>query len=101
MPKVYRVNLSDEQVAELKKAVAGHPKPYIRERAAGILKVAQGGSLRQVAYQGLLRRHTPETVKEWCQRYLAGGISGLLIRKGRGRKPAFSPSERDRGRAVG
>lgn len=93
MPKVYRINLSEKQVAELEEAVAKHPKAYVRERAAGILKVAGGKSLRQVAYHGLLRQHAPEVVKEWCERYLAAGLPGLLIRKGRGRKSAFFPSE--------
>jgi len=93
MPKIYRISLTDEQRQELEKARQRHPKPYVRERAAAILKVASGLSLRQVAYSGLLKRHTPETVKEWCERYLAEGLSGLTIHSGRGRKPAFSPSE--------
>lgn len=92
MPKVYRIKLSDAQTAELKKAVRTHPKPYVRERATGILKVADGNSLRQVAYHQLLTRHAPETVKGWCESYLAGGLDALLVKKGRGRKPAFSPS---------
>lgn len=93
MPKVYRISLTDEQQAELETARRLHPKPYVRERAAAILKVAAGWSLRQTAYVGLLKRHAPETIKEWCERYLAEGMSGLNIRSGRGRKPAFSPSK--------
>lgn len=92
MPKVYRIRLSDAQTSELEKAVRTHPKPYVRERATGILKVASGNSLRQVAYHQLLTRHAPETVKGWCESYLAGGLKALLVKKGRGRKPAFSPS---------
>jgi len=95
MPKVYRIQLSDAQTSELKKAVHTHPKPYIRERATGILKVANGHSLRQVAYHQLLTRHAPETVKGWCEMYLAGGLAALFVKKGRGRKPAFSPSRRN------
>ena len=96
MPKVYRINLSPEQKVELEKARDRHVKPYVRERSAAILKVSQGQSLRQVAYHGLLRLHAPETVKAWCERYLATGLAGLLIREGRGRKFGFSPSRRDR-----
>ncbi len=92
MSKVYRFELSSEQQSELEKAVRNHPKPYVRERATGILKVAAGNSLRQVAYHQLLTRHAPETVKGWCETYLAGGLDALLIKKGRGRKPAFFPS---------
>lgn len=96
MPKVYRIELSSTQIAELEKAVRTHPKPYVRERATGILKVVDGNSLRQVAYHQLLTRHAPETVKGWCESYLAGGLNALLVKKGRGRKPAFFPSGRSR-----
>ena len=93
MPKVYRLQLTEEQKQELTKARNSHPKPFVRERAAAILKVDSGWSLRKTAYEGLLRRHTPETVKEWCERYLLEGLDGLKIRSGRGRKAAFSPYE--------
>ncbi len=96
MPKVYRISLSAEQITELEKARDRHAKPYMRERSAALLKVSQGHSLRQVAYHGLLRRHAPETVKEWCERYLATGLAGLLIGDGRGRKSGFSPSSQGR-----
>lgn len=96
MPKVYRLNLSPDQHAELVHARDHHAKPYLRERSGAILKVAMRQSLRQVAYNGLLRRRTPETVKEWCERYQAEGLSGLVVRKGRGRKAVFSPSEPSR-----
>lgn len=101
MPPVYRIKLSREQMQELEQVRDYHAKPYVRERAAAILKVGSGLSLRQVALHGLLRRRTPECVKEWCERYLAEGKSGLLVRKGRGRKPAFFPQERGRSRTGG
>ncbi|MEM7118327.1 MAG: hypothetical protein AAF614_38215 [Chloroflexota bacterium] len=62
MAKAYQLEISSEQNAELTKVVRKHPKPYVRERASGILKVAAGNALRQVAYYQLLRRHAPETV---------------------------------------
>lgn len=93
MPKVYRLKLTEAQIQELRKAAKSHDKPYVRERSAGILKVSEGNSLRQVAYHQLLRRHAPETLKEWCQRYLEEGLDGLLVKSGRGRKPSFFPSE--------
>ena len=92
MPKVYRIELTLEQQEELKLTASRHKKPFMRERAAGILKVAGANSLRQVAYHQLLTRHAPETVKGWCEAYLDQGLAGLKIRQGRGRKPAFSPS---------
>lgn len=47
--------------------------------------------MRQVAAKGLLQTHTEEAVSEWIDRYLEEGLTGLEVRKGRGRKPAFSP----------
>jgi hypothetical protein len=83
--------LSDSQRAELAQLRDHHPKPYLRERAAALLKLADGWPFRLVAAQGLLRPRDPETVSAWLARYHAAGTAGLAIRKGRGRKPAFSP----------
>lgn len=68
------------------------PQPYLRERAAALLKVAAGASASAVARHGLLRRRKPQTVAAWVKRYQAEGLPGLTVRPGRGRKPAFSPS---------
>lgn len=92
MPRAYQLELSSEQQAELEKARKSHPKAYVRERAAAILKVSEGRSMRQVALQGLLTVREPETIREWINRYLAEGPAGLLVRPGRGRKPIFFPS---------
>ncbi len=86
------VLLSDSQEQELQEIVAHHPKAYIREKAAAILKIAQGQSGVSVAQNGLLRKRRKNTVYDWVHRYEAEGISGLLVRKGRGLKPSFSPS---------
>lgn len=94
MPRAYQLELSSEQKAELEEVRKHHSKPYVRERAAAILKVAEGQSMRQVALHGLLTIREPETIREWIDRYLAEGLPGLLVKSGRGRKPAFSPSGR-------
>ena len=65
---------------------------YLRERAAALLKVAAGQVAAAVARDGLLRPRHPDTVRDWLGRYLARGVAGLAIDRGRGRKPAFSPS---------
>ena len=91
MPAPLAVRLSPVQEAELREARDRHPKPYVRERAAAVLKVAAGASARAVARGGLLRPRRRETVAGWVARYLAGGVAGLLVAPGRGRKPAFSP----------
>ena len=85
------VCLRPEQEREVQWALKHHKKAYARERAAAIRKVAAGASMRQVAATGLLHPRTEEAVSDWVDRYREEGLSGLLVRKGRGRAPAFSP----------
>lgn len=94
MPKRIVVELSVEQEAELKRVRDSHGKPYMRERAAAVLKVAAGETLTAVGANGLLKRHEPETIHHWIKQYQAAGLAGWHIQPGRGRKPAFFPSER-------
>lgn len=95
MPKPLTINLTPEERNELEEARDHGEKPYIRERAAAILKIADGMSGRQVALNGLLKRRKTDTVYAWFHAYQAEGLSGLMIKPGRGRKPAFSPSASD------
>src|SRR4029079_9078250 len=90
MPR--RLVLSPAQRAALDQALRRHPKAYVRERAAALLKIADGMSPHAVAAQGLLRPRAPDTVYDWLNRYEAEGLPGLEIRAGRGPHPAFSPS---------
>lgn len=93
MARRTQVTLTAEQEAELIEVRDRHSKPYMRERAAGVLKVAAGQSVNRVALHGLLRPHEPETVSGWIKQYLAEGLAGWTIKPGRGRKPGFSPSD--------
>jgi len=68
-----------------------HAKPYLRERAAALLKIASGQSVREVAHHGLLKYRNRKTVTRWLDRYEAHGIGGLYIAKGRGPSPAVEP----------
>lgn len=86
------IRLTPEQRRELEYTRDHHEKPYVRERASAILKIADGLSGRQVALSGLLKQRDPDSVYTWVHRYQAEGLAGLVIRPGRGRKPAFSPS---------
>ena len=83
--------LSPEQEAQLRQVLPHSPKPYLRQRAACLLKIAQGQSGRQVAQSGLLCTRGKPTVYKWFQAYKAGRLGGLTIQAGRGRKPAFFP----------
>jgi hypothetical protein len=92
MPTPTKLELSAQEREALEQMRDHHSKSYGRERAAALLKIADGLSATQVAYAGLLKRRYPHAVCEWVRRYKAEGVQGLLLRGGRGRKPAFSPS---------
>lgn len=92
MPRTIQLELSEAQRAELQHMRDHAAKPYLRERAAALLKVASGQTITQVAAAGLLKRRKHETVRDWLTRYQHQGLEGLGIHGGRGRKSAFSPS---------
>lgn len=95
MPKQLALPLSEPQRAELLEARDHHPKAYVREKAAAILKMTDERlSALEVAQHRLLKRRDDNTVRSWLTRYLQAGLAALLVQRGRGRKPAFSPSGR-------
>ena len=96
-----RLSLTREQRTTLEQLRDHGPRPYLRERAAALLKIAAGQRAAVVARRGLLRRRDPDTLYDWLDRYQAAGLAGLYIRRGRGRKPAFSPSAPGRGGGQG
>lgn len=92
MPAKLKLELTTEQIRELEELRDRASKAYLRERAAAILKIANGSSGRETALHGLLKPRWQDTIYEWVQRYRAKGKIGLEIQSGRGRKPAFFPS---------
>lgn len=92
MPAAIEIHLTQDQRRELETVRDHHEKPYMRERAAAILKITEGMSGLQVSTNGLLKSRDPDTIYEWVHRWEQAGMAGLRIRPGRGRKPAFSPS---------
>ena len=93
-----QVELSEEQRDELTRMVKQDPKPYRRERASAILKVAAGEVASRVAAGGLLVRRDPDTVYGWLDRFAELGVAGLTIAPGRGRRPTLSPPHERRAR---
>ncbi len=91
MPEPLTLELTAAQRVELEKVRDRHPKPYLRERAAALLKIADGQTAGEVSRQGLFKPRYKRTVKTWLKRYQAEGLAGITIRAGRGRKPAFFP----------
>jgi transposase len=92
MPRKLIPVLSDEIFQQLTDLAKHSPKPYLRERASAILKLADGQSASQIACAGLLQKRYYETVSDWFHRFQSQGVEGLSIKAGRGRKAAFSPS---------
>lgn len=89
------LNLNVEQHEELKYIRDNYPLPYLRERAAALLKIADGQSGLEVANRGLLKPRDPDTIYAWVKRYQQQGVDGLLIRPGRGRKASSSSLRRE------
>jgi transposase len=83
-----RVYLTEAQGAELE-ALRDRGQPaYLRERAAALLKVADGHSATQVARHLLLRPHNPYIVRQWVRSYQQEGVKGLRHQpRGGGRPP--------------
>ena len=92
MPKALSLTLDAAQRDTLTDMRDYHPLPHMRERAAALLKIADGMVAYQVAQTGLLKRRRRDTVYTWVHRYTHQGLGALYIQPGRGRKPAFSPS---------
>ncbi len=54
------------------------PKPFVRERCAALLKIADGEAPYAVACTGLLRPRDPDTVYTWLDHFQKEGLPGLL-----------------------
>ena len=74
----WQVSVSPEQRRELEQARDHHPKPYVRERCAAILLMADGKSPNWVAVHGVLKPHDTNTVYRWVNWYQTEGLAGLL-----------------------
>ena len=89
MPKLITNCITQEQQDQLEQIRDTDKRPYMRERAAAMLKIAEGTTPRQVALNGLLKPRDPDAVYDWVHRYEQEGVAGLPIKPGRGRKPGM------------
>ena len=80
------LKLDQKRRQELEEMRDHHPTAYLRERAAAMLKIADGMSAHAVACGGLLRRRKADTVYEWLNAYEAKGREGLTQGSRRGKK---------------
>lgn len=72
------VTLTEEERQQLINHRDHDPRPYVRERCAAILKVADGKAAYWVAKHGLLKERDPDTVYSWLDIYEAEGVAGLI-----------------------
>jgi hypothetical protein len=93
MPQQRTLELETAARLTLEEMRDHHPLPYMRQRAAALLKIADGLSAHWVAQHGLHKPVDVDQLYEWLNRYQHYGIAGLYIRKGRGRKRAFFPPQ--------
>lgn len=75
------LELSPTERQALEDHRAHDPRPYVRERCAAVLKVADGQAAYAVARSGLLRPRDPDTVYGWLRAYEAAGLAGLIARQ--------------------
>lgn len=92
MPQPLKLELNEAEREKLEDIRNHDKRPYMRERAAALLKIADGHSGYQTARNLLNRPHWQDTIYDWVKRFQAEGVEGLKIRTGRGRKPSFFPS---------
>ncbi len=98
--KAITLELEPYQTQTLEQIRDHHPVPYLREKAAALLKIADGQSLWEVAEHGLLKRRTIETVRGWVQAYRRKGLGGLYQRR-RCRRVFSPPTSGGAPQAVG
>ena len=81
MPQRRTLSLTDAQRHELLHHRDHDPRPYVRERCAALLKIADGLAPHAVATKGLLRHRRPDTVYGWLDHYRAQGLAGVVAHR--------------------
>jgi hypothetical protein len=71
------LELTDSQRQDLLQYRDHDPRPYVRERCAALLKIADGLSPHAVARHGLLKPRDPDTVYDWLNWYEQLGVRSV------------------------
>src|SRR5262247_3820137 len=79
MPYRRTLTLTDAQRQELVQHRDHDPRPYVRERCAALLKIADGQSPHAVARHALLKPRDPDTLYEWLNWYERLGIRSVFL----------------------
>ncbi len=78
MPHRRTLSLNETQRQELLHHRDHDPRPYVRERCAALLKIADGQSPHAVARHGLLKPRDPDTVYAWLNWYERAGLRSVV-----------------------
>jgi len=79
MPLRRTLELTEAQRRDLIQHRDHDPRPYVRERSAALLKIADGQSPHAVARHGLLKPRDPDTLYEWLNLYERLGLRSLFL----------------------
>ena len=83
MPLRRTLELTDSQRHDLQHYRDHDPRPYVRERCAALLKIAEGQSAHAVARHGLLKPRDPDTVYDWLNWYERLDSERVVVSAGR------------------
>ncbi len=72
------LQLNPDQRQQLLQHRDHDPRPFVRERCAALLKIADGQTPHAVAIRGLLRPRDPDSVYAWLDYFHRDGLPGLL-----------------------
>lgn len=75
------LTLTPGQRTELLHARDHDPRPYVRERTAAVLQIADGLSPHAVATHGLLQPRDPDSLYSWLDIYQTEGVPGLIAHR--------------------
>ncbi len=78
MPNKRTLKLTKKQKKKLESYRDHDPRPYVRERCAAILKIANGESANSLSKNGLLKPRQARTLYHWLNLYQEQGIEGLI-----------------------
>ena len=96
--KSYRyINLTEAEKTALETGYRTGDKHYFRVICFSLLQSSDGKKVEEISEMVSMRQ---ETIRRWYDRWEAGGIEGLKICLGRGRKPKVSVLAEDSVRDI-
>ena len=90
---VAMIEINEVELEQLRGLMRRGTQPHIRTKATALWNLGRGKTGREVAdFLGV----STTSIRSWVQRFRDGGLDGLAIRPGRGRKPKADATEVER-----